>query len=174
MGLVLVGIALATPLALLWTLFHILAHSLIKALLFFSAGILNHQYDGNRMQEMKNAFKLQPLATWGIIIGSVAVIGMPPFPMFISKLFLLTQIGNYSLPLLVVILVLFLVVAAAFAFLLIRAFTQRSESGIAPYSPHWTMKLPIMFLFAALIGVVVYLSFGLSGILTTVTSSLGF
>ena len=96
MGLVLVGIGLGTPIALLWTLYHILAHSLIKTLLFFSAGILNHQYDGNKMQEMKNAFKLQPLATWGIIIGSVAVIGMPPFPMFISKLFILTQMGSYS------------------------------------------------------------------------------
>jgi hydrogenase-4 component F len=174
MGLVLVGIALATPVALLWTLYHILAHSLIKALLFFSAGILNHQYDGNRMQDMKNAFKLQPLATWGIIIGSVAVIGMPPFPMFISKLLLLTQIGNYSLPLLLGILVLFLIVAAAFAFLLIRAFTQQADPGIAPYAAHWTMKIPIVFLIFALIGVVIYLSYGLSGVLTTITASLGF
>ncbi len=174
MGLVLVGIALATPLALIWTLYHILAHALIKSLLFFSAGILNHQYAGNRMQDMKNSLKLQPLATWGIIIGGVAVIGLPPFPMFVSKLFILTQVGHYSLPLLFAILVLLLIVASAFAFLLIRAFTQQTTTAIEAYRPHWTMKLPIIFLFLALIGVGVYLSFGLSGILTTISSSLGF
>jgi hydrogenase-4 component F len=174
MGLVLIGTGIGTSVALLWTLFHILAHSLIKTLLFFSAGILNHQYDGNKMQEMKNAFGLQPLATWGIILGSAAVIGMPPFPMFISKLFILTQVGNYSLWLLLIVLVLFLIVAAAFAFQLIRAFSRGGESGLIPYLPHWTMKVPIVLLILGLIGVTVYLSTGLFDILTNITHSLGF
>jgi hydrogenase-4 component F len=177
MGLVLVGIGLGTPLALLWTLFHILAHSLIKTLLFFSAGILNHQYNGSKLQEMKNVFKLQPLAAWGIIIGSVAVTGMPPFPMFISKLMLFTQIGTYSLLLLGLLLVLFLIVAAAFAFLLVRSFTQQSEAAVAapaPYSAHWTMKAPIILLFIALIAAGIYLSGGLYDVLASITASLGF
>jgi hydrogenase-4 component F len=174
MGLVLIGIGLGTPVALLWTLFHILAHSLIKTLLFFSAGVLNHQYNGNKMQEMVNAFKLQPLATWGIIIGSVAVIGMPPFPMFISKLFILTQIGQYSYWLLGIVLVLFLIVAAAFAYLLIRAFTQRSDVQIIPYHTHWTIKVPIILLIVAIVGVSAGIPAGLIDQIKNITVSLGF
>ncbi len=174
MGLVLIGIGLGTPLALLWTLFHVLAHSLIKTLLFFSAGVLNHQFHGNKMQEMVNAFKLQPLATWGIVIGSAAVLGMPPFPMFFSKLFILIAIGQSSYWLLVVVLVLLLIVASAFAYLLIRAFTQRSEVQIIPYHPHWTMKVSIILLMAIILGVSAGLPAGLMDQLTIITVSLGF
>jgi hydrogenase-4 component F len=174
MGLVLIGIGLGTPVALLWTLFHILAHSLIKTLLFFSAGVLNHQYNGNKMQEMVNAFNLQPLATWGIIIGSAAVIGMPPFPMFISKLFILTQIGQYSYWLLGFVLLLFFIVAGAFAYLLVRAFTQRSDVQITPYITPWTIKMPIILLIVAIIGVTAGLPAGLIDRINTITVSLGF
>jgi len=174
MGLVLIGTGLGTPVAIFWTLFHILGHSLIKSLLFFSAGILNRQYNSNRMPDMKNIFRLQPLAGWGMIIGSAAVIGLPPFPIFLSKLFLLTQIGSYSLPLLTVVLVLFLIVAGAFAYLLIKMFSQQTETKLVPYSSPWSMKIPIIILFAAIIAIGVYLSFGFSDLLNTITASLGF
>ncbi len=174
MGLVLVGIGIGTPVAIFWILFHILAHSLIKSLLFFSAGVLHHQYDSNYLQDMLNALKLQPLPSWGIIIGSIAVIGMPPFPVFFSKLFILTQVGDFSVPLLVIILVLLLVVAGAFAFLLIRSFTQQSEKTFEPYRVHWTANLAIILLLVAIIGVSFGFSSGISQALTGITNSLGF
>jgi hydrogenase-4 component F len=174
MGLVLVGISLAAPLAIFWSLFHILAHSLIKSLLFFSAGILNRQFNSNRLQDMKNVFKLQPLAAWGIILGGLAVIGMPPFPMFISKLFILTQVGRYSYILLAAILLLLLIVAAAFAYLLIKAFTQQTVTRLEPYRVHWTMRAPLLILLILIIGIGAYLSTGLTPLLQTITTSLGF
>jgi hydrogenase-4 component F len=174
MGLVLVAISLATPLAIFWSLFHILAHALIKTLLFFSSGILNRQFNSNRFEDMKNVFKLQPLAAWGIILGSIAVIGMPPFPMFISKLFILTQIGHYSFILLAVVLVLLLIVAGAFAYLLIKGFTRQSETRLEAYKVHWTMKAPIVVLIILILGIGAYLGTGLQPMLQTITLSLGF
>jgi hydrogenase-4 component F len=174
MGLVLVAISLGTPIAIFWSLFHILAHSLIKSLLFFSAGILNRQYDSNRFVDMKNALKMQPLAAWGMILGGVAVIGMPPFPMFFSKLFMLTQLGAYSVPVLIIVLVLLLIIAAAFAYLLIKAFTQQSATRLEPYKTHWTMQAPIWILFICIIGIGVYLAGDLSPMLNSITASLGF
>jgi hydrogenase-4 component F len=100
MGFLLVGIGLGTPLALFWVLFHILAHALVKTLLFFSAGILHQQYHSNQFEDMKDVFTLQPLAAWGLIIGSMAIIGVPLFPVFLSKLNILTQLADYSLPVL--------------------------------------------------------------------------
>jgi hydrogenase-4 component F len=174
MGLVLIGAGLGAPIALFWTLYHILAHSLIKALLFFSAGILYNQYESNRLQDIQAALKLQPLAAWGVIIGIIAVLGMPPFPMFFSKLFILIQIGHSSLPLLAIVLLLLLLVAGSLAFLLIRAFTQPAENTLHPYYVDWSMRLPIIVLFVAIIGIMVYLATGLSGILNSITASLGF
>jgi hydrogenase-4 component F len=174
MGLMLVGIGLGTYTAIYWTLFHILLHSLIKTLLFFSAGILHRQFGTNDMPEMRNTLKLQPLASWGIILGSVAVIGMPPSPVFFSKLFILAQVGHFSPMALFAILALFLVAAGAFAFLLIRTFSRPAEEGLEPYHAHWTMRLPIVILFVLIIGSGIYLFTGLGDILTQAVYGLGF
>lgn len=174
MGLVLIGIGLGTPVALFWTLFHVLAHSLSKALLFFSAGVLKNQYESSYLQDMQAVLKLQPLAAWGVIIGALAVVGLPPFPIFFSKLFILVQLGNFSLPVLSLVLVLLLIVAAALASLLVKSLTQPGNKTLKSYHVDWSMKLPIRVLFVSIMGITVYLAFGLSGILNTITASLGF
>jgi hydrogenase-4 component F len=174
MGLMLVGIGLGTFTAIYWTLFHILLHSLIKALLFFSAGILHRQYESNKMLEMPNALRLQPLASWGLIIGSIAILGIPPSPVFLSKLFILIQVGAYSPPVLFLVLVLFLIVAGAFTFLLIRAFSRHTDDNIPTYHAHWTMRMPIVALFVMIIGAGIYLYTGLGDILTQIVTGLGF
>ena len=73
------------PVALFWTLFYVLAHSLTKAALFFSAGILHRQYESNLIQDIRDVLTLQPIAGWGYIIGSFAIVGMPPFPVGAKK-----------------------------------------------------------------------------------------
>lgn len=174
MGLVLIGIGIGTPIALFWTLFHILANSLIKSLLFFCAGILHYQYDSNYLPNIFNALKIQPLATWGFIIGSVAVIGMPPFPMFFSKLMLLTQIAAFSLPLLAIVLTLLLIIAGAFAVLLIRSLARQSEQKVKTYEVHWTMKMAIIILLVVIVGISFSLAGGMGNALRNITASLGF
>ena len=174
MGFLLVGIGLGTPLALFWVLFHILAHALVKTLLFFSAGILHQQYHSNQFEDMKDIFTLQPLAAWGLIIGSMAIIGVPLFPVFLSKLNILTQLADYSLPLLFVVLLCFLVVAAAFAAILIRTIPQTSEVKHEHYNASISMKLPIIILFAGIMLLGVYLPGSLHNMLTGIVNSLGF
>jgi hydrogenase-4 component F len=174
MGFLLVGIGLGTPLALFWVLFHILAHALVKTLLFFSAGILHQQYHSNQFEDMKDVFTLQPLAAWGLIVGSMAIIGVPIFPVFLSKLNILTELADYSLPVLFIILLCFLIVAAAFAVILIRTIPQTGEIKHEPYRVSVSMKLPIMFLFAGIVILGVYFPGGLHNMLVGIVNSLGF
>jgi hydrogenase-4 component F len=175
MGFILVGIGIGTPVALFWVLFHTLAHALVKTLLFFSAGILHQQYRGNKFEKMEDALLLQPLASWGFIIGSLAVIGTPLFPVFLSKLFILEQLGSYSMPLLLLVLALFLVVAAAFATILVRTFSQKNgHEKIDQYNASWSMKLSMFLVLAAIITLGVYVPNGLSSIFNNIVSSLGF
>ena len=175
MGFILVGIGLGTPLAIFWVMFHTLAHALVKTLLFFSAGILHQQYRGNKFEKMEDALLLQPLASWGFIIGSLAVIGTPMFPIFLSKLFILEQLGSYSLLLLFLVLALFLLVAAAFATILIRTFSQKNgHEKIVRYNASWSMKLSMTLVLAAILTLGVYFPSGLSDILNSIVAGLGF
>jgi hydrogenase-4 component F len=154
MGILLIGIAVATPLAIFWVLFHVMAHSLTKASLFFSAGILHRQYrshlSSDATDEIRDVFRLQPLAAWGIIIGGLAIIGMPPFPLFYSKLFILLGLGSVSPPVLAVVLVLLFIAAVALGYFVITTFTQVSQPGpsldIDRYLTPLSMKVPIVIL----------------------------
>ena len=159
MGIILIGIAVSTPLALFWVLFHIMAHSLTKASLFFSAGILHRQYRSrlstDAVDEIRDVFRLQPLAAWGIIIGGLAITGMPLFPIFFSKLFILLSLGMVSLPALFILLVLLFIAAAALGYFVITAFSQitapDTPSDIEPYMTPLTMKIPLVFLIGLII-----------------------
>lgn len=159
MGFLLIGIAISTPLALFWVLFHIMAHSLTKASLFFSAGILHRQYrsrlSSDADDEICDVFRLQPIAAWGFIIGGLAITGMPLFPVFFSKLFLLRELGLLSLPALFVLLVLLFITAAALGHLVIVAFLRvtvtDTPSDIVPYVTPLTMKIPLVFLLGIII-----------------------
>jgi hydrogenase-4 component F len=154
MGIILIGIAVSTPLAIFWVLFHIMAHSLTKASLFFSAGILHRQYRSrlstDAVDEIRDVFRFQPLAAWGVIIGGLAITGMPFFPIFFSKLFILLSLGTVSLPALVVLVLLLFVAAAALGYFVITAFSETTAPGIPsdiePYITPLTMKIPLIFL----------------------------
>ena len=174
MGFMLMGIGIGTPIVLFWVLFHMLAHAMVKALLFFSAGILHQQYHSNQFEDMKDTLKLQPLASWGLMVGSMAIIGMPMFPVFLSKLNILAQVAKFSWPALLVVLLFFLVVASAFASILIRTIPQKSDHEYEPYRVALTMKIPIVMLIAGIFAMGLYFPVGLREMLTGIVSGLGF
>jgi hydrogenase-4 component F len=154
MGILLIGLAVATPVAIFWVLFHIMAHSFTKASLFFSAGILHRQYRNPLSNEVDddicNVFRYQPLAAWGIIIGGIAITGMPPFPIFWSKLFILLQVGTVSPLALFAMLFLIFIAAVAFGYFVLTTFTKSSEpdkaTDIIRFPTPIGMKLPIILL----------------------------
>lgn len=154
MGILLIGLAIATPLAIFWVLFHIMAHAFTKASLFFSAGILHRQYhstlSADAVDDIRDVFRLQPLAAWGVILGGLAIIGMPLFPIFFSKLFILMQLGGVSLPALIVLLFLLFITAASLGYYVISTFTQVSRpetrDDIVAYDTPPGMKVPVIIL----------------------------
>jgi hydrogenase-4 component F len=154
MGIFLVGLAIATPIALFWVIFHIMAHAFTKASLFLSAGILHRQYhskfSGDAPDEIRDVFRFQPLAAWGTIIGGLAIIGIPLFPIFFSKLFILLQLGSVSLWLLLVVLVLLFIAASAIGYFVITSFTQVSSPDappdVEPFLTPLGMKIPVIVL----------------------------
>jgi len=182
MGIMLVGLAISTPVALFWVLFHILAHSLTKASLFFSSGILHRQYrsrfSSDAADEIRDVFRLQPLAAWGIILGGLAIIGIPPFPIFYSEFFILLQLGAVSVWVLGVMLILLFIAAVGLGYFVLTTFTQVSEPGtqsdIELYRTPTSMKVPIIFLLVLLLVIGIVLPTGGMEFLNQIVAELKF
>ncbi|MBI4441126.1 hydrogenase membrane subunit [Candidatus Woesearchaeota archaeon] len=128
----------AIPVSLFWVLFHSLAHALAKALLFFSAGIIRRHYHSTELSKMKNILQ-QPFAAWGLIMGGAAAMGMPPFGIFLSKWFILTNVRPAMLS---VLLFFMLTAAAAFAVALTGTLSPDEEKK-EKYRPSRGMVLSL-------------------------------
>ena len=154
MGLLLLGIGVGSPLALFWVVIHMLAHSLTKASLFLSAGVLHRQYrspDPGADDQIVDVFDLQPSAAWGVIVGTLAIAGTPPFPIFYTKFFLLTQVATVSPWLLAATLLLLMIAVAGMARFLIHEFSARSDASAQKprrYVVPLGMRLPFVLLIA--------------------------
>ncbi len=67
-------------------MFHLLTHAFFKALLFLAAGILIHALSGEQdLRQMGGLRRLMPFTYGAFLIGTLALVGMPPFSGFFSK-----------------------------------------------------------------------------------------
>jgi len=67
-------------------LFHFMTHAFFKALLFLGAGIVIHHFHGEQdIRRMGGLGRQLPLAYWTFLIGTLALIGLPPLSGFFSK-----------------------------------------------------------------------------------------
>ncbi len=178
MGFILLGIGLMTPLAIFWTLFHMIGHSLVKSGLFLSAGILNRQYHPETPgddEKPRDLISMQPFATRTLGIGMIAIIGTPGFPLFISKIGILIAAGQKSMILALIILIFFAIAASALLRYFIRLISLRYGSGGRPkqYVPPVTMKIPIIILIAASIIAGLWIIPGEEAFLTAAVADIG-
>ena len=174
MGFLLVGLGIGTPLALFWMLFYTLAHAFTKASLFFSAGILHHQYKSVRMEHIRNVFKFQPLAAWSLILGTIAIIGMPLSAIFLPKLSILLESAKLSPFLLLGLLIVFLFVAGAFGIFMIKLLSKKEEDtpGVKRYEASLGMKIPIVILLVTVFALGVFFPQQLTNLLNSIVSEL--
>ena len=84
--------------------FHLMTHGFFKALLFLGAGSVIHAMsDEQDMRKMGGIWKMVPVTYCLMWIGSLALVGIPPFAGFYSKDIVLeaafgahTGVGNYA------------------------------------------------------------------------------
>jgi len=66
--------------------FHLLTHAFFKALLFLAAGLVIHALAGEQdIRRMGGVGRLMPMTRITFLIGSLALVGIPPFAGFFSK-----------------------------------------------------------------------------------------
>lgn len=95
MGILAIGTALG-PLGLTAALLHAAAHSLAKAALFLASGNILHLYGTKKAAEVRGLIRRDPLSGWTWMLSLLAILGMPPFPAFLSKFLLVAAFFQAS------------------------------------------------------------------------------
>ncbi|MBS1160136.1 MAG: hydrogenase 4 subunit [Proteobacteria bacterium] len=90
MGLMTFAFGLGGPIANFAGLLHMTLHSLIKSAIFFSVGHATQKAGTQLMEDIRGLLKVSPTVGWGLMLGSLAILGMPPFGVFASEFLILT------------------------------------------------------------------------------------
>ncbi len=112
MGLMTFAFGLGVPLATFGALLHMTVHSLTKSSIFIAVGHASHIAGTQRIDNIRGLIATQPSVGWGLLIGTAAIAGFPPFGVFTSE-FLLLSATMQTYPWLTLPLLLGLAVAFA-------------------------------------------------------------
>jgi hydrogenase-4 component F len=116
MGLVVLGAAVGTPLAVAALLLHILGHGLAKSVLFCGSGQILALEGTTQISGVRGLLARRPVLAGTFALGLAALLGLPPFSLFVSELALARAAADAGLGwALAVALVLLLVVFVAIA-----------------------------------------------------------
>jgi hydrogenase-4 component F len=117
MGIIAFAFGMGGPLANFAGLLHMVMHSLTKSAIFFAVGHIAQVKGSQKIADIGGLTVTHPWLGWGLVIGVVAIAGLPPLGIFMSE-FLLVSSTFAREPLLAIPLVLGLMIA--FGALLMR------------------------------------------------------
>ena len=86
MGIIALGAAIGSPLAIGGVLLHMFAHGLGKTVLFCGSGEILHHYGSTRISDVRGMFRDHPFVGGSFGLALFALLGMPPFGLFPSEL----------------------------------------------------------------------------------------
>jgi len=154
MGIITFAFGMGGPLANFAGLLHMTMHSLTKSAIFFAVGHIAQVKGTQRIAEIRGLTESHPVLGWGLVIGVVAIAGLPPLGIFMSE-FLVVSSTFAREPLLAVPLVFGLLVG--FGALMLRltevAFGEPT-GGMAPVEASY---LPLYSHLALVVGAGIHL-----------------
>ncbi len=96
MGMMTFAFGIGGSLATFAALLHMTVHSLTKSAIFITVGHAAQLAGTQKMEQIRGLIKTQPKIGWGLLIGTVAIAGFPPFGVFTSEfLVLLATMHHY-------------------------------------------------------------------------------
>ncbi|MDE1830691.1 MAG: hydrogenase 4 subunit F, partial [Thaumarchaeota archaeon] len=113
MGLVSLGIGFGGLLGIYGAILQIINHAIAKPLMFFASGTVSQKYETKVMSKVRGIIKVMPITGALFLIGGFALVGMPPFSIFLSEFLVLSSGFQSGQFLAVSIVIVFLVVTFA-------------------------------------------------------------
>ena len=129
------------------SMFHLMTHAFFKAMLFLCAGAVMHAlHDETDITKMGGLWKKMPLTFAAMLVGVLAIAGIPPFSGFFSKDEILAAVMHASTPLYVMATFTSFLTAFYMARLLILAFLGESRSKYEAHEVDAFMRWPMIML----------------------------
>jgi hydrogenase-4 component F len=90
MGMMTFAFGLGGPVATYAGLLHMTVHSLVKSAIFFAVGHATQKAGTQVMDDIRGLIRVSPTVAWGLMLGALAILGMPPFGVFASEFLIVT------------------------------------------------------------------------------------
>jgi hydrogenase-4 component F len=90
MGIIAFAFGMGGAVANFAALLHMTVHSLTKSAIFFTVGHAAQKAGSQRIEDIRGLLALNPTIGWGLMLGSLAILGFPPFGVFASEFLILT------------------------------------------------------------------------------------
>jgi hydrogenase-4 component F len=128
MGIITFAFGMGGPLANFAGLLHMTMHSLTKSAIFFAVGHIAQAKGTQKIGEIKGLTESHPVLGWGLVLGVVAIAGMPPLGIFMSEFLVITSTFARQ-PLVAVVLVAGLAVGIGALLLRVHSVAFGTPSG---------------------------------------------
>jgi hydrogenase-4 component F len=154
MGIIVFAFGMGGALANFAGLLHMVMHSLTKSAIFYAVGHIAQVKGTQKISDIRGLTESHPGLGWGLVIGVVAISGLPPLGIFMSE-FLVVSSTFARQPLLAIPLVFGLLVA--FGALLLRLGGLAFGPAHGSTAPAQASYLPMYAHFAIVLAAGIYL-----------------
>ena len=138
MGIITFAFGMGGPVANFAALLHMTVHSLTKSAIFFTVGHAAQKTGTQLMERIRGLVSISPRIGWGLIVSTLAILGVPPFGVFASEFLILTTAMRdqpWAAP--VLLLALGVAFAAIFGRVQSMVFGETTAERL-PYAPALT------------------------------------
>lgn len=154
MGIIVFAFGMGGALANFAGLLHMTMHSLTKSGIFYAVGHIAQVKNTQKIADIRGLTETHPVLGWGLVLGVIAIAGMPPFGIFMSE-FLVVSSTFTRAPLLAIPLVIGLLVALGALMLRLGGLAfGRPHGGLAPVEASY---VPMFAHFALVFAAGIYL-----------------
>jgi hydrogenase-4 component F len=138
-----IAFGMGGPLANFAGLLHMTMHSLTKSAIFFAVGHIAQVKGTQKIADMGGLTETNPVLGWGLVLGVVAIAGLPPLGIFMSEFLVVTSTFARE-PWLAIILVFGILIGVAALFLRLntiafgepRGPTEEAKASYVPMFAH--------------------------------------
>ncbi len=152
MGLVLVAFGFGTEEGVFAALFLMFNHAIIKSLLFLSGSYLVYNSKEKFIHEASGMAKYLPVTSFLFALGAFAIVGLPPFAGFWSKLAVLTAAADSNMILIMVLVLMVSVVELVYYMRVVnRIYFFKKEESVETTRPTYNGMFAMLVLGAIIL-----------------------
>ena len=154
-GYILLGIATGSQRALTGSLFHVMNHAVVKALLFLCAGAFIHKTGTRSLKELAGIRRSMPITGTLFIIGTLSLASIPSLNIFWSEISIITAGLEAGMPIFSLLMVVNLVFSAVYCLRMIQTLAVKKETPTSKKAEEASLPMLIPILALGLLSILI-------------------